>query len=169
MGRSGPWIIRHASLLLAPAIRMRWEESWLADYEDAPTAGVTRSSVVLGAVIFVARDLAVRYAAVAIAPVTASAFLTLWIMAEVGRGLPDVSSYVALAIVVGFASAFPSWSVLALIAVLMCQLGHLLPAFGETDWPAYLAVVLVVALAALSKFGWLKPRLPAFKVKRNHS
>lgn len=169
MDEPGRWVIRHVSRLLASPIRRRWAESWLADYEGAEAAGMRRSSVVVGAVIFVARDLAVRYAAFVVAPAVAVLFLTLWIMAEVGRGLPSLMSYIALAIVVGAASAFPNWSVLALVAVLMCQLSKVLPHFGPTDWPAYLAVVLVVGLAALSKFGWLRPGLPPFRAPTHES
>lgn len=92
-----------------------------------------------------------RIARLSIEPVIGAGFIALWIMAEVARR-PNIPAIVALGLAIALVRLVPFAALaLALTAEVIAAVGSLLPVgswvhpLTETDWPIYLAVLVVPA------------------------
>ena len=93
------------------------------------------------------------------APAVGSAFLVLWIMAEVGRYHPAASAgmLVAFAVAIAISRVWPVVSISIVTLILALQVLTVLPPPESTTWPVYLAAPLVaffVALEAGTRTRW---------------
>jgi signal transduction histidine kinase len=87
-----------------------------------------------------------RIASWAIEPLTAVVFVLLWVNAEIGRGVTGLVGMIGFGLAVALSGRVPFVAFGAMGATLLLQcfgVGR----FGSTDWPADLAILLVVGFA----------------------
>lgn len=99
-----------------------------------------------------------------VAPAGGAVYLALWLVAEAGRWqlAPKAVVFAALAVAIGLAVRFPLVALGIVVLVPVLEVVGLLHGPETTTWPMYLAVAVVVGLAAIRTVGpsrWLA--LPA--------
>ncbi len=94
-----------------------------------------------------------RAASWAFEPVVAAVFLLLWIVAEIGRGVPGIGFITGIAVALALARVVPIVTIVLLPAVVLAQALGVLGQPGSTDWPAYLGIAIATCLLTVHA-GW---------------